>query len=126
MFVQLAETDLAAQARLTAASLGQTVGQTVTAASNTASETFSRFVEGEDGTHGGPQPEKKDFWESFGAPPKGPSAEKKDFWDSFSDAAESRSNVNGNSGATSIGTSAMKSKGGGVGSGKKDEDWGEW
>jgi ADP-ribosylation factor GTPase-activating protein 1 len=118
--IQLAETDLAAQARLTAASLGQTVGQTVTAVSGTATETFNRFVEGEDGSHGGPAPEKKDFWESFGAPPKGPAPEKKDFWDSFSDAGAARAE------ATSLGTSAMKSKGSGGGPTKKDEDWGEW
>lgn len=29
------------------------------------------------------EPEKKDFWDAFGAAPGGPAAEKKDFWDAF-------------------------------------------
>lgn len=100
------------------------MGQTVTAASATASETFNRFVEGEDGSHGGPAAERKDFWESFGAAPKGPAADKRDFWDSFADAGQSQSNGNA---TTSIGTTAMRTKGGpGGGPAKKDEDWGEW
>lgn len=43
--------------------------------------------------------------------------EKKDFWDSFGDAGADR-------GSSSIGTSAMR-KGGGSGAGK-EEGWGDW
>ncbi|KAL1851197.1 ADP-ribosylation factor GTPase-activating protein gcs1 [Paecilomyces lecythidis] len=55
---QLAESDLAAQARLHAAQLGQHV-QT---GARGAADTFSRFVEGPDGRR---EPERKDFWDEF-------------------------------------------------------------
>lgn len=121
IIIQLAETDLAAQARLTAAQLAQTAGQAATVATHTASGAFNRFVEGEEGgrsTRGGPAPDKADFWDSFGASAKGPEAEKKDFWDSFGGANE-ESNA-------SIGTRSMKAKVSGGGQVKKDDDWGEW
>lgn len=133
--VQLAEADIASQARSTAGTLGQTLQSGVA----NAGTTFNRFVEGSDShpassssstarTGAAVEPERKDFWESFGAPPKGPSKDKQDFWDEFSSVAESR--VGGGMGQTQgvqqrskpsgIGTSAMKK-------GKKeDEQWGEW
>lgn len=95
--MQLAEADLATQARLTASQAAKTI-QTGTKG---AAEKFNNFVEnaGEAGQGGrsrnAVQPEKKDFWDSFG------------------DAGADR-------GSSSIGTAAMR-KGGG-----KEEGWGEW
>lgn len=98
----------------------------MTAGTKTAAESLNRFVEGEH-PGGGPggsstgsrDPEKRDFWDSFGAPPKGPAEDKKDFWDSFAAAAESKTETN-----SSIGTSAMKKT---TGNGKKaDGGWGDW
>ena len=108
---QLGESDFAAQARLAAAQAGKGI-QT---GAKTAGDSFSRFVEGEEGGRPGPggarraDPERKDFWDSFGAPPagEGPAAK-----------------------PTSIGTSAMK-KGtgsggfGGGSSAKDEEEWGD-
>ncbi|KAB8349754.1 hypothetical protein FH972_023768 [Carpinus fangiana] len=135
---KLAESDLAAQARLNAATLGQN-----------ATSTFNRFVEGAEerpraggagsGGHekkdfwenfGGASraaPEKKDFWDSFGAPPRGPDADKRDFWDDFGDAGAARQSVDAGARANkSVGTSAMgKGAGGSAGAGgkKKDDEW---
>ncbi|KAK3214179.1 hypothetical protein GRF29_28g2254112 [Pseudopithomyces chartarum] len=120
---KLAEADLASQARSTAGFVGQGIQSGVA----NAGTTLNRFVEGPDpsGSYSrAPQrePEKKDFWDSFGAPPKGPSEDKKDFWDEFSSAGESRAQTASASKKPSgIGTSAMKKPA------KKDEDgWGEW
>lgn len=72
------------------------------------------------------QPEKKDFWDSFGDAPKGPANDKKDFWDEFSSVGEQRMNTAEQKKKPSgIGTSAMK-KGGAGGPAKKDDEWGEW
>ena len=139
---QLAEADLATQARTTAGTLGQTL-QSGVANANTQ---FSRFVEGGDSAHpssssraplsGQREPERKDFWESFGAAPAGPAKDKQDFWDEFGSAGETRAGGGGGAGGmagkkpSGIGTSAMKkgSAGGGMGGGgaKKDDEWGEW
>ncbi|KAL5379553.1 hypothetical protein DPSP01_008430 [Paraphaeosphaeria sporulosa] len=116
---KLAEADLASQARQTVGVVGQGL-QTGVA---TAGTTFNRFVEGSDGpassSRSRAEPEKKDFWDSFGAPPAGPAADKKDFWDEFS-------NVGGQAAAgakkpSGIGTSAMKKP-----ATKKEEEWGDW
>lgn len=80
------------------------------------------------------EPEKKDFWDSFGRDPTGPPKEKKGFWDEFAQVGEARMQQTrqpgvAGKGTTSIGTSAMKT-GGGVG--KKEEgggggdSWGDW
>lgn len=98
------------------------MGQQLQAGTRGAADSFSKFVEGDDRSdrpRAGPESEKRDFWDSFGADPKGPPSEKKDFWDSFGGAGDSPQK----SKPTSIGTSAMKKPGG---AGKKDEDWGEW
>lgn len=73
---------------------------------------------------GGLEPEKKDFWDSFGDAPKGPSRDKQDFWDDFAAVGDQVAQKK----PTSIGTSAMKKPGaGGGGPSKKDEDsWGDW
>lgn len=58
------------------------------------------------------EPEKRDFWDSFGAAPAGPSKEKQDFWNSFGDASEGK--------PSSVGTAAMrKGPNGGVSSSSK-------
>ncbi|KAK5169287.1 hypothetical protein LTR04_005781 [Oleoguttula sp. CCFEE 6159] len=132
---KLAEADLATQARLTAAQLGQNLQHST----KNAAETFSKFVEGSDslsepsGAHNAGrshvEPEKKDFWDSFGDAPKGPTKDKKEFWDDFAAAGEA---VKSKAKPTSIGTSAMKKPSGAAGAsgaagGKKEDDgWGEW
>ncbi|KAF2150692.1 ADP-ribosylation factor GTPase activator [Myriangium duriaei CBS 260.36] len=117
---KFSESDFARQAQATAGNLGQSVQ----AGARGAATSFNRFVEGDDrmggaraGNRGGPEAEKRDFWDSFGAAPAGPSGDKKDFWDDFAAAGDSAQKGK----PTSIGTSAMKKPGG-----KKDEDWGEW
>ena len=102
---QLAEADLATQARLTAAAVAQNVQK----GTKGAAEQFNKFVEGS-GEGGSSQraavaPEKKDFWDSFGAPA----------------ANRSQSPLAGGSTtkkSSAIGTAAMK-KGGGK------EEWGD-
>ncbi|OCK81079.1 ADP-ribosylation factor GTPase-activating protein 1 [Lepidopterella palustris CBS 459.81] len=127
---KLAEADLAAQARLTAATLGQGIQQGTTAAATS----ITRFVEGgseqsavRSTAKSRTEPEKKDFWDSFGAPPQGPAPDKRDFWDDFAGAAEVRTqqqNVQKARGKPAgIGTAAMKKGGGEV---KKDDEWGDW
>ena len=91
---QLTEVDLATQAKLTAASIAQNVQK----GTKGATDSFTRFVEGaESNQKSGVQPEKKDFWDSFGGGKK----------------------------TNSIGTSAMKG-GGGTGDGKDDWEDGNW
>ena len=74
----------------------------------------------------GPTADKKDFWDEFGAAPKGPGKDKQDFWDEFNSAGDAKSQsisgaLGGSKKPSGIGTSAMKK------SGKKDDDgWGEW
>ncbi|CAA9963219.1 ADP-ribosylation factor GTPase-activating protein [Pyrenophora teres f. maculata] len=131
---KLAEADIAAQARTTAGTLGQTLQSGVA----TANTQFTRFVEGDNtasssarrGTASA-EPERKDFWESFGAAPKGPAKDKQDFWDEFSTAGEARASGGMERKKPSgIGTSAVKkgsAGGSGMGGGgKKDDEWGEW
>ncbi|MCJ1484946.1 Zn finger-containing GTPase- Activating Protein for ARF [Schaereria dolodes] len=92
---KLAEADLATQARITAAQVAQNVQK----GTKGAAEQFNRFVEGE----GDPtshkarstEPEKKDFWDSFGV--------------AGDDRTSSMSSTGGKSSA--IGTAAMKSAG---------------
>ncbi|KAF2477469.1 ArfGap-domain-containing protein [Lindgomyces ingoldianus] len=147
---KLAEADLAAQARNTAATLGQGIQSTTTGAATA----LTRFVEGDEHSPNNPkphpnakrsvEPEKKDFWDSFGAPPDGPAADKKDFWDDFGAPPKGPSKdkqdfwdefsgvgggsqgkgslgVGGQKKPSGIGTSAVKKSGE-----KKDESWGDW
>ncbi|KAL8828324.1 MAG: hypothetical protein Q9170_006653 [Blastenia crenularia] len=72
--IQLAEADLATQARLTAAQ----VAQNIQSSSKNAAEQFNRFLEDSSSSHPNPppkgksravaEPEHKDFWDSFGSP----------------------------------------------------------
>jgi ADP-ribosylation factor GTPase-activating protein 1 len=130
---QLAEADIASQARTTAGTLGQTLQSGVV----NAGTQFNRFVEGDSSTHAptsgrrNAEPERKDFWESFGAAPKGPAKDKQDFWDEFADTAETRASAPAGmerKKPSGIGTSAVKKSGGGAGGmgEKKDGEWGEW
>ncbi|KAF1917214.1 ADP-ribosylation factor GTPase-activating protein 1 [Ampelomyces quisqualis] len=119
---KLAEADLASQAQRTAGTLGQTLQSGVA----NAGTTFNRFVEGDSSfsaTRSTREPEKKDFWDSFGDAPQGPSKDKRDFWDEFSSVGESR--MQEKKKPSGIGTSAVKKSGGGQGK-KEDGDWGEW
>jgi len=99
IIAQVAESDFAAQARITAAQ----VAKNAQVASKNAADGFNRFVEG----NGGPQGSSRTV----------PIDEsKKDFWDSFAEA--------GNSRPSAIGTSAVRKTGGPA---KKDEDnWDKW
>tara|TARA_R110002003_G_scaffold40_13_gene2763 strand:- start:6705 stop:7865 length:1161 start_codon:yes stop_codon:yes gene_type:complete len=122
---QLAEADLATQAQRTAGTLGQTLSSGVA----NAGTTFNRFVEGDSsssGTARRAEPEKKDFWDSFGDAPKGPAKDKQDFWDEFASVGESRmSAVQEKKKPSGIGTSAVK-KGTSGPAKKEDGEWGDW
>jgi ADP-ribosylation factor GTPase-activating protein 1 len=103
--LQLAESDIAAQARVAAGTVAGTVAKTAQSGAKTASESFTRFVEGPSGSGYKPVP----FDES-----------KRAFWDDFSSVAEQKD--------SSIGTSAMGKGGSGRPSqpaSKKDE-WDDW
>ena len=123
--------EFAAQARATAVQAGSYVQQ----GAKGMGDQFNRFVD-PDASPSGPggarraEPEKKDFWDSFGQDPSGPPQEKKDFWDDFAAAGDvaTQSKQQQTRGPTNIGTSAMKTGGGGGGSGKKEEGdgWGDW
>ncbi|KAK3718202.1 ADP-ribosylation factor GTPase-activating protein gcs1 [Vermiconidia calcicola] len=120
----LQEADIAAQARQTALQAGTLIQQ----GTKGVGDQFNKFVD-PDAAPAGREPEKKDFWESFGQAPAGPPREKKDFWDDFAAAGETATQGNNKqSKPASIGTSAMRSGSGGGGpSGKKEDDgWGAW
>ncbi|EON68360.1 hypothetical protein W97_07618 [Coniosporium apollinis CBS 100218] len=131
---KLAEADIATQARRTAAQLSQD-----------AQTTLSRFVEGDDrrpprqtsrttaatGGQASVEPDKRDFWDSFGDAPRGPPKEKKDFWDDFAAAGEVRTTAAPKPKPGAIGTGVVKKAGSGAahgqGKGKGDDDgWGDW
>jgi len=105
---KLAETDLAAQARLTAAQ----VARGAQTGAKSAADGFNRFVEGTGSTGGSSGYRDVPIDES-----------KKDFWDSFAEAGSARQE------RSAVGTSAIKKArgGGGLGgSGGKDDDWDKW
>jgi ADP-ribosylation factor GTPase-activating protein 1 len=90
------------------------MGQGIQTGAKGAADSFNRFVEGDDmrpdgGARGAAEPERKDFWDSFGKDDEALSANKTK--------------------PSSIGTAAMKKGGGGHGgSGGKEEGdgWGDW
>ena len=101
--VQLAEADLATQARLTAAAVAQNVQK----GTKGAAEQFNKFVEGAS-EGGAPQRTRVE-------------PEKKDFWDSFRSPSGDRPSISASSGSkksNTIGTAAMKGGGG-------KEEWGD-
>lgn len=122
------------------------MGQNIQSGATAAGGAINRFVEGDDHSHPSSSrnvdPERRDFWDSFGAAPKGPSADKKDFWDEFGAAPTGPSKDKqdfwdefasaGDSKTKNIGTGAAK-KPSGIGTaavkktGKKEEEgWGDW
>jgi len=100
--VQIADSDLAAQARITAAQAAKNI-QTGTKG---AAEKFNQFVENSGEGSG-----------SGGAARSKAAPERQDFWDSFGDA-----DVDKSKNSSSIGTAAMRK---GEDGGKKD-GWGDW
>jgi ADP-ribosylation factor GTPase-activating protein 1 len=119
--LQLAESDIAAQARLTAANVAQNVSRGAQGAATTVNRSFNNFVEGSSDDHRAVDPEKKDFWDSFGKSANSATA--------GGGSGSSGIGAGGKKSTSSaIGTSAMKSSsnstaGGGGGDGK--EDWGD-
>lgn len=126
--------DFAAQAKQFGTNLGSGLQHT----SRGLNDQFNRFVDPEHSGAGGAggsrsavAPEKKDFWDSFGADPAGPPKEKKDFWDDFAAAGEAKA-AQQQPKPRNVGTSAMKNAGssgaGGPAASKKDDDggWGDW
>jgi len=123
---------------MAATQVTQTVGQTAQFATKNATETFSRFVEGDDARssrRGAAEPEKRDFWDSFGAAPAGPRKDKQDFWDSFgaSPAAAGEADSSRTPKPATVGTAATKKNTNGSGSSSKaprkdgqEDEWGEW
>jgi ADP-ribosylation factor GTPase-activating protein 1 len=129
-------TDFAAQAK----QLGNNLGTGLQQTSRGLNKQINNFIDPEhqqassgsssgggprtSGTRAGAAPEKKDFWDSFGADPAGPPKEKKDFWDDFAAAGEAKTQQTPQK-PMNVGTSAMK---GSSSSKKKDEDggWGDW
>jgi len=98
---QIAESDLAAQARITAAQAAKNI-QTGT---KEAAEKFNNFVENTGEGDGS------------GATRSKAAPERQDFWDSFGDAGGEKSKN-----SSSIGTAAMRK---GEDGGKRD-GWGDW
>jgi ADP-ribosylation factor GTPase-activating protein 1 len=100
---QISETDLAAQARVTAAQ----VARGAQTGARSAAENFNRFVEGSGAASSSVRSVPID-------------ESKKDFWDSFAEA--------GNARPSAIGTSAVKKANGPpMALGKKDDDnWDKW
>ena len=113
--MQIAESDLAAQARTTATSVAQNVQKGSKNAADSFNTSFQKFVEGSEGTTGAKstvEPERRDFWDSFGGNASGPAGSSM-----LAGVASS-----GSKKGSSIGTSAMKSGGSG---GEGKEAWGE-
>lgn len=110
LFLQVGESDFAAQAK----GWGSRLAQTAQMSARSASEGFNKFVEGSDG-HSSTTSRKVPLDES-----------KKSFWDDFASAADQRKPQ-----GSSIGTSAM---GKGAGSGgattaaskKSKDEWDDW
>ena len=110
-----------------------------------ATDTFSRFVEGDEHHPGtaksGPDPEKQDFWDSFAsagetrmaeqeaARKKKMEPERKDFWDEFASVGEQRVQQKTSAGREqNVGAAAMRKNtpGGGRGGAAKDDEWEQW
>lgn len=106
--MQLAETDIAAQARQTAAQ----VARGAQAGAKGAADGFNRFVEGTDG----PAKRSVPLDES-----------KKDFWDSFADAGAQKQQQQSQQPRGAVGTASIKKPATPMGPGAKEEDkWDAW
>ncbi|KAF2675482.1 ArfGap-domain-containing protein [Microthyrium microscopicum] len=101
---RIAAADLQSHAKALGTTVTSTVSSTLQTGGKVATDTLSRFVEGDAVHHsqrtpnaGGPEPEHQDFWDDFAATgeqrmaeKKGPAADKLDFWDDFAAAGEAR------------------------------------
>ncbi|KAG8525693.1 uncharacterized protein KY384_000453 [Bacidia gigantensis] len=112
---KIAEADIATQAR----QVGANVGKTLQTGTKGAAERFNNFIENEGGEQSGngggkrgADPEKKEFWDSFGEERTKP--EKQEFWDSFGVGGEEQKKE-----GSAIGTAAMRKGGAGEGEGEK-------
>jgi ADP-ribosylation factor GTPase-activating protein 1 len=109
-WAQLATSDFAAQARTAAL----TAGKGLQTGAKGAAESFNKFVEGQDAQA------------SAAAAARGGEPERKDFWDSFGAAAGASGGASSKSNNSSIGTSAMKKTPGSSSQTKsKDDGWGD-
>lgn len=109
LYLQVGESDFAAQAK----GWGSKLAQTAQLSARSASEGFTKFVEGTD-SHGATSLRNAPLDES-----------KKSFWDDFASAADQRKPQ-----SSSIGTSAMgKGASGGADSAaskKSKDEWDDW
>ncbi|KAK5223193.1 ADP-ribosylation factor GTPase-activating protein gcs1 [Exophiala xenobiotica] len=106
----LATSDFAAQARTAAL----TAGKGLQTGAKGAAESFNKFVEGQDAQA------------SAAAAARGGEPERKDFWDSFGAAAGASGGASSKSNNSSIGTNAMKKTPGSSSQTKsKDDGWGD-
>ncbi|KAJ2902735.1 hypothetical protein MKZ38_000161 [Zalerion maritima] len=106
---QIADSDIAAQARIAAENMGKAAQQ----GAKSAQDGLTRFVDG---------PAYSPV--NQGGSAAGMDDSKREFWDDFASKADTR-----NTGGSSIGTAAMGKRGGGVAGGmasKKDDDWDDW
>ncbi len=120
----IADSDLAAQARVVGGNVAGTVARSAQHGARTAQESFSRFVEGAPGGASGTY-----------RPVAGMDENKRAFWDDFSSIADQRTTTAAPPRKTTIGTTAMgkrssSSSGGAMGGAdagvsKKDE-WDDW
>lgn len=101
---QIADSDLAAQARVAAENMGKAAQQSA----RSAHDSFNRFVEG-------PGP----GYNPVNQGPVDMDDNKRAFWDEFSSKADGR-----NAGGSSIGTTAMGKRNAPIS--KKNDDWDEW
>ena len=114
--LKIASADLPSQARSAALAAQQGISSTT----QSATRSINNFVDPDHAPSNSTarsassksQPEKADFWDSFGQEKK-VEPEKKDFWDSF-----------GEEKSGGIGTGAVKKDAGG--GGKKGDGWGDW
>ena len=109
---QIASADLPTQARLTAAS----VAQNITSGTKGAAEQLNRFIDEGVGASKSSS--------SRGRPSRTVEPERRDFWDSFGAPAEDEKRV---AKTSAIGTSAVRKKDeGSMGVKGKNEGWEEW
>lgn len=115
---QIASADLPTQARLTAAS----VAQNITSSTKGAAEQLNRFID--EGVGGSASSAGSAGSRSRGGPSRTVEPERRDFWDSFGAPAEDEKRA---SKASAIGTAAVRKKEEGmVGVKGKNEGWEDW
>jgi ADP-ribosylation factor GTPase-activating protein 1 len=110
---QIASSDFAAQASKAAA----VAGQGIQSGAKGAAQQFNKFVEGSNTTSDAPT---------------SPDPDKRDFWDSFGQSGDGNKRTSGAGGSGSLGTGILKKttsnpgpSGSGGGSRKKEDGWGD-